>query len=126
MLRGILNPGMKWQQGHNESKDLIEILMAWERDISRYRIASSEDISENVLVATVLEHAPLMYCDSLRMMPQASRSSYAGLRGYIREWCVAQRTYDARGNQATSASSCGPTPMDIGQIKGGRQEQAVR
>ena len=89
MFRRILNPSAKWQPGHNEGKDLIELLTVWEGDVSTYRIASGEDISHNLLVATVLEHAPLMHRDALRTVPQANRDSSAGLHSYIREWCVA-------------------------------------
>ncbi len=44
-----------------------------------------EDIPDNVLVATALEHALLMYCDAFRMIPRTSRDSFAGFRSYIRE-----------------------------------------
>ncbi len=36
MLRGILSPIVKWQQGHSEGNDLIEAVTAWERDVSKY------------------------------------------------------------------------------------------
>jgi hypothetical protein len=129
MLREILYPGGKWQQGHNEGKDVIEVLTAWEHDVSKYRIASGEDISDNVLVATVLERAPVLHRDAFGLMPQISRDNYAGLRRYIREWCVVQRSYDARRNQAASAIGGAP-PMKVDQMKGdgksGRQERKRR
>ena len=118
MLRGILNPSLKWQRDHGEGKDLIEVLTGWERDVARYRVASGEDITDNVLIATVLEHVPAVYREGLRMIPQHNRDTYASLRSYIREWCVAQRTYDPMGNQASSAAR--PVPMEVDAIKGGK------
>ena len=62
-------------------------------------------------MATVMEHAPA-YRDLLKVVPFANRESYQTLRAYVREWTLAQRSYDDSGQHMALDSSA---PMGIGQ-----------
>ena len=113
MLRGILNPALTWTKDAASGKEFLESLTVWERRLTEYRLASGEDVSENILVATVLEHCPQQYRDMLRSAPQTARLTYAAVRGHIKKYCVVSRTYADTGILDTSSM-----PMYIGQLKG--------
>ena len=78
----------------SEGRDLGDMLGSWEKDVAQYRIAAGADLQQAVQVATVIEHAPAAYRDLLKVVPLANRESYQTLRAYVREWTLAQRTYD--------------------------------
>ena len=71
-----------------------------------------ENVSDRVLVATILEHAPARYQDTLRAIPAKQKENYLALRRWIKDYCVSSRIYDDSGIAG------GPVPMDVGQIKG--------
>ena len=105
---------------HCEGRDLGDMLASWEEDVAQYRIAADTDLQQAVEVATVMEHAPAAYRDLLKVIPLANRDTYQALRAYVREWTLAQRTYDDLGRHTTPSTSA---PMDIGQVKGTRGER---
>ena len=108
LLRGVLNPAERWRVQHEAKQELVDLLTSWEKDVARYRMASGKDIGDEVLVATVIEHAPAPYRDLLRMMPQANKATYGALRAYIHEWTMMQRPYDYQGAASPS--------MDVDQV----------
>ena len=62
-----------------------------------------------------MQHAPAAYRDFLKVVPLAHRESTQTLRAHVREWTVAQRSYDdLRRHMAPDTSST----MYIGQVKG--------
>ena len=63
-----------------------------------------------------MEHAPAACRDLLKDVPVAKRETYHTLRGYVREWTLAQRRYDDLAHD-TSA------PMDIGHVKDKQERQ---
>ena len=63
MLRGILNPRERWNKDSEVNKEFLESLNDWEILIGEYRAASGENVSDRVLVATIVEHAPTRYQD---------------------------------------------------------------
>ena len=100
---------------HSEGRDLGDMLASWEKDVAQYRVAAGTDLQQAVQVATVMEHAPAAYRDLLKVVHLANREIYQALRVYVREWMLAQRTYDDHGRHTTPDTS---VPMDIGQVKG--------
>ena len=66
-------------------------------------------------MATVMEHAPAACRDLLKVVPLENRDAYQTLRAYVREWTLAQQTYDDFGHNMAHDTSA---PMDIGQVKG--------
>ena len=112
MLRGILNPRERWNKDSDVNKEFLESLNDWEILIGEYRAASGENVSDRVLVATILEHAPARYQDILRAIPAQQKENYPALRRWIKDYCVSSRIYGESGIAG------GPGPMDVGQIKG--------
>ena len=74
-----------------------DMLASWEKDVDEYRIAADADLQQAVQVVTVMKHAPAAYRDLLQVVPVASRETHQTLRAYVREWTLAQRTYDDLG-----------------------------
>ena len=97
----------------------------WEIRIAEYHTAAGERISERILVATVLEHAPRQWAEVLRVAPQESKSSYQLLRVWLRDYCQQLRTYTSegvsrpQGATGASASTDGPVPMDVSAVSAG-------
>ena len=120
LLRGILNLRARWSKMHSEGRDLGDMLASWEKDVAQYRVAASTDLQQAVQVATVMEHAPAAYRDLLKVVRLSNRETYQALRAYMREWTLAQRTYDDHGRHTTPDTSA---PMDIGQVKGDQGER---
>ena len=112
MLRGILNPRESWTRDIDNNREFLESLNDWEILTGEYRAASGENVSDRVLVATILEHAPARYQDTLRAIPAQQRENYPALRRWIKDYCVSSRIY------GDSGIAGGPVPMDVGQIKG--------
>ena len=104
---------------HSEGRDLGDMLVSWEKDVAQYRVAAGTDFQQAVQVATVMEHAPAAYRDLLQVVPLANRETYQALRAYVREWTLAQRTYDDLGRHTTPDTS---VPMDIRQVNGTRKK----
>ena len=115
LLRGILNPRARWEKIFSDERDLGDMLASWEEDVAPYRIAVGADLQQAVQVATVMEHASAVYRDLLEVVPLTNRESHQVLRAYVREWTLAQRTYDDLGRYTTPDTSA---PMDTGQVKG--------
>ena len=112
MLPGILNPRERWNKDSEVNKEFLESLNDWEILIGEYRAASGENVSDRVLVATILEHAPTRYQDILCAIPAQQKENYPALRRWIKDYCVSSRIYGESGIAG------GPVPMDVGQIKG--------
>ena len=112
-LSGILNPRARWEKMHSKGRDFGDMLASWEEDVAQYRVAAGADLQQAV-EATVMEQAPGAYRDLLKVVPFAYRESYQTLRAYVREWTLAQRTYDDLGRHTTPDTSA---PVDIGQVK---------
>ena len=51
-----------------------------------YESASSENLSQAVLVATVLEHAPSPYREFLRQAHESNRRAYRDVKEYLRDY----------------------------------------
>ena len=117
LWRGILNPRARWGKMHSEACDLGDMLASWEKDVAQNRVAAGTDLQQAVQVATVTEHAPAAYRDLLKVVPSANREIHQALRASVREWTLAQRTYDDLGRHTTPDTSA---PMDIRQVKGTR------
>eukprot|EP00971_Amphidinium_carterae_P218952 4346110-Amphidinium_carterae.1 len=58
VLRAILNPSHTWNTEMQKGMDFVECLSRWEYLLGQYRMLSGENLSDRILVATVLEHAP--------------------------------------------------------------------
>ena len=69
MLRGILNPRERWNRDSDNNREFVESLNDWEILIGEYRAARGENVSDRVLIATILEHAPSRYQDILACQP---------------------------------------------------------
>ena len=93
------------------------MLASWEKDVAQNSSAAGADLQQAVQVATVMEHAPAAYRDLLKLIPLENRKYYQASRTYVREWGLAQRTFDDPGRHTTPDTSA---PMDIGQVKGTR------
>ena len=55
------------------------------------------DLQQAVQVATVVERAPAAYRDLLKVVLLANRETDQTLRAHVREWTLAQRTFDDLG-----------------------------
>ena len=88
MLRGILNPRERWNKDSKVNKEFRESLNDWEILIGEYRAVSGENVSDRVLVATILEHAPTRYQEILRAIPAQQKENYPALRRWIKDYCV--------------------------------------
>ena len=84
MLRGILNPRERRTRDSDNNREFLESLNDWEILTSEYRAASGENVSDRVLVATILEHAPARYQDTLRAIPAQQMENYSALRRWIK------------------------------------------
>ena len=111
MLRGILNPRERWNRDSDNNREFLESLNDWEILIGEYRAASGENVSDRVLIATILEHAPSRYQDILSANPAQQKDNYPAVRRWIKDYCVSSRIYGESGIAG------GPVPMDVGQIK---------
>ena len=107
VLRGILNPSERW----NRDKEFLESQNDWEILIGEYRAASGENVSDRVLIATILEHAPSRYQDILRANPAQQKKNYPALRRWIKDYCESSRIYGESGIAG------GPVPMDVARSK---------
>ena len=97
---------------------MIESLNRWERTISLYRTTSGVDISDGILVATVLEHSPEAYQNILRQAPSNVRASYSATRGWLREYAEKLRRYDGtEGISTVPPQSTGLVPMEFDQTR---------
>ena len=76
------------------------------------------DISDGILVATVLEHSPESYQNILKQAPSNVRASYSAMRGWLREYAETLRRHDGTsGSSSHQAPSTGPVPMDVDQTR---------
>ena len=114
-VRGILNPLFRWEKTYSEGRDLGDMHASWGKDVAQHRIAAGADLQQAVQVATAMERSPAADRDLLKVVPLATCETYQTFRAYVREWTLAQRTYDDLGRHTTSDTSA---PMDIGQVKG--------
>ena len=71
-----------------------------------------ENVSDRVLVATILEHAPARYEDTLRAIPAQQKENYPALRRWVKDYCASTRIYGESGIAG------GAVPTDVGQIQG--------
>ena len=115
LLRGILNPRARWEKMHSEGHDFGGMLASWKKDVAQYRVAAGADLQQAVQVASVMAHAPAADRDLWKVVHLANRETYQALRAYVREWTMAQRTYEDLERHTTPDTSA---PMDIGQVKG--------
>ena len=76
MLRGILNPKVRWQQLAEQGRDINEIMHMWEKDVAQYKLATAADIDGSILIATVLEHPPEKYQPMLKQVPMTQTGTY--------------------------------------------------
>ena len=54
LLPGILNPRERWNKNSDNNREFFESLNDWEILIGEYRAASEENVSDRVLIATIL------------------------------------------------------------------------
>ena len=78
-------------------------------------VAVSEDISDGILAATVLEHSREAYQNILKQAPFNVRASHNAMRGWLRECAETLRRCD--GTSGPSAQSTGPVPMEVDQTR---------
>ena len=105
LLRGIVNPRAAWEADTRDGRSVVESLNRWEKTIGLYRTASGVDISDGILVVTVLEHWPESHQYILKQAPSNVRASCSAMRGWLREYAETLRRYDG-----TSGSSSHQTP----------------
>ena len=96
LLREVLKPRARWEKMCSEGRDLGDTLASLKKVVAQYRIAACADLQQAVQEA-VMEHASAAYRDLLKEVPLANRESFQALRAYVREWTLAQRTYDDLG-----------------------------
>ena len=107
-----MNPRERWNRDSDNNREFLESLIDWEILVGEYRAASGENVSDRVLIATILEHAPSRYQDILRANPAQQKENYPALRRWIKDYCVSSRIYGESGIAAK------PVPINVGQIKG--------
>eukprot|EP00974_Lingulodinium_polyedra_P109423 10587805-Lingulodinium_polyedra.AAC.1 len=77
MLRAILNPRERWALDKDRGKEFITSLTEWGLSIADYERQSSEVVTDNIRLSTVLEHA-LSPCRELLLQASPdARSSYS-------------------------------------------------
>ena len=54
LLPGILNPRERWNKDSDNNREFFESLNDWKIFIGEYRAASEENVSDRVLIATIL------------------------------------------------------------------------
>eukprot|EP00971_Amphidinium_carterae_P212265 4212598-Amphidinium_carterae.1 len=94
LLRAILNPQVTWQKelrwdGIPGVPDEVGVKFV----ISQYRLLSGEALSDAILVAIVLEHAPEHLREMLRQAHESVKTSYAALKSHLREYQVSSKVY---------------------------------
>jgi len=91
-----------------EAAKFEESLGLWEMDIRAYETASTERLSENIMMQVLADQAP----EAVRQQVQlANYARYAEMRRAIMEYVMATRTYATpSGSMDTSA------PMDVGAL----------
>ena len=103
-----------WEADTRDGRSVVESLNRWEKTIGLYRTTSGMDISDGILVATVLEHSPASYQNILKQASSNVRASYSAMRGWLRECAETLRRYDGTsGSSSHQAPSTGPVPMDV-------------
>ena len=108
-----MNPRERWNRDSDNNREFVESLNDWEIFIGEYRAANGENVSDRVLIATILEHAPSRYQDILRANPAQQKENYPALRrGGL------GTTVYLRVSMVSQAVAGRPVPMDVGQIKG--------
>eukprot|EP00971_Amphidinium_carterae_P225627 4474670-Amphidinium_carterae.1 len=93
ILRAILNPTHTWTTEMQKGTDFVECLSRWEYLVGQYRMLSGEQLSDRILVATVLEHAPEPLREMLRQSHESVRSSYSALKDHLREYSASGKVY---------------------------------
>ena len=97
---------------------VVESLNRWEKTIGLHRTASGVDISDGIFAATVLEHSPESYQNTLKQAPSNVRASHSAMRGWSREYAETLRRYDGTsGSSAHQTLSTGPVPTDVDQTR---------
>ena len=99
---------------YSEGRDIGDMLASWEKDDAQYRVASGAGLQQPVQVATVMEHAPTAYRDHRKVVPLAKREYYQTLRAFVRDWTLAQKSYDDLGHHKALDTSAS---MDIRQVR---------
>ena len=94
---------------------MVEMHASWEKNVAQYRGA---DLRQAVRMATVMENVAAAYCDLLKVVPLANRKSHGDLRACVREWTLAQRCFDDRGQHMALDLSA---QVDIGQVPGAKE-----
>ena len=120
MLRFILNPRDRWQADKDASVDFMQSLTDWENLVTDYTQQSGENVSDNVRVSTLLEHAPSPYLDILRQAAPDVRASYAAMRGHLRSFFNTDRSYSLPTVSLQSSPAGGAAPMQVDAVKGGK------
>ena len=81
------------------------MLTSWDRYVDQYRFASGSDLQRPDLVATVMEHAPTVYCDLVKVVLLQHHWNYQTLRADERARSLAQRGHDDFGRLAEPDTS---------------------
>ena len=118
LMRRILNPRAAWEADTRDGRSVVESLNRWEKTIGLHKTTSEMNISDGILVATVLEHSPASYQNILKQAPSNVRASYSAMRGWLREYAETLRRYDGTsGSSSHQTPSTGPVPMDVDQTR---------
>ena len=70
----IVNPKAAWEADTRDGRSVVESLNRWEKTIGLYRTPSGVDISDGILVATVLEHWHESHQNILKKAPSKCAS----------------------------------------------------
>ena len=88
---------------------------SWEKDVAQSRVAAGADLQQAVQVATVMEYAPAVYCDLLKVVALANRESHQNLA------CVCARV-DTGTEILRRMVPDTSAPRDVGQEKGRKEK----
>jgi len=98
-----------------EAAKFEESLGLWEMDIRAYETASTERLSENIMMQVLADQAP----EAVRQQVQlANYARYAEMRRAIMEYVMATRTY-----ATPSVSMDTSAPMDVGALTQATKDQ---
>ena len=109
LLAMVLTPTW-WKDRENES--FTDVLLAWDEVTANYELASGQQVTDAMRVATVLAHAPQSVKDVLHTASRETRRSYATLRQFIWENVLARAE--------TRGAALGPAPIEVDAIGYGK------
>ena len=84
IVREVVCSRDQWSADVSAGMDFLTSLIEWEIKVAAYEVASGDRISEEVKVATIMDHAPRTVKLMLRLSPLEQRRSVNALKLWIR------------------------------------------